>query len=148
MNIQKKTETSALELMAVVFSLHPAVQTKVYAMVASPIAGQVKLAKTPLPDSTTFPAHITDTRHLLQQCQRLLYSVYYSEMGWRPNSKAHTQFEIREEEQLFCDRYDETAIWTVQLTPKLCHLCDLSDRNGIRIHYKNSIRDTFYMPPT
>ena len=112
MNIQKKTETSALELMAVVFSLHPAVQTKVYAMVASPIAGQVKLAKTPLPDSTTFPAHITDTRHLLQQCQRLLYSVYYSEMGWRPNSKAHTQFEIREEEQLFCDRYDETAIWT------------------------------------
>ena len=119
MNIQKKTDTSALNLMAVVFSLHPAVQTKVYPMVASPIAGQVKLAAlTPLPeDSTTFPAHITDTRHLLKKCQRLLYSVYYGEMGWRPNSKAHTQFEIREEEQLFCDRYDETAIWTAIVDP-------------------------------
>ena len=102
--------------MAVVFSLNPDVQTKVYPITSSPIAEQAQLASTPLPKSA-IPAHMRDLHQLLKQCQKLLYTVYYREMGWRPNAKAHTQFDIREEEKLFCDRYDETAIWTVILDP-------------------------------
>lgn len=106
----------AVELMAVVFSLHPDVKTTVYPITSSPVSEQVQLASTPLPESD-IPAHMTDKHWLLKQCQKLLYMVYYREMGWRPNSKAHTQFDIRKEEKLFCDRYDETAIWTVVLDP-------------------------------
>ena len=102
--------------MAVVFSMHPDVQTKVYPITSSPIAEHAQLASTPLSDSA-IPPHMTDKHKLLKQCQQLLYKVYYREMGWRPNAKAHTQFEILEEEKLFCDRYDETAMWTVILDP-------------------------------
>ena len=114
--------TVAVELMAVVFSLHPGVQTKVYPITASPIANpqQTQLASTATQLSlseSTIPAHMKDLHQLLKQCQKLLYTVYYREMCWRPNAKAHTQFEIREEEKLFCDRYDETAIWTVIIDP-------------------------------
>ncbi len=120
---QKAPETRALELMAVVFSMHPSVQTKVFPIVASPIAEKVQLASSSLCEGSSgdvvLPATklLTDTRGLLQQCQKILYSVYYREMGWRPNSNAHTQFEIDEEKGLFCDRYDETAIWTAIIDP-------------------------------
>jgi len=119
---QSNTKKAAVELMAVVFSLHPDVQTKVYPMVTSPIAGNVKLASSPLPESTILPANMTDTHRLLKQCQNLLYKVYYREMGWRPNPQAHTQFEVREEEQLFCDRYDKTAVWTAMVDPSRCEV--------------------------
>ena len=122
MKNQSNTEKTKVELMAVVFSLHPDVQTKVYPMVTSPIAGNVKLASSPLPESTVLPANMVDTHRLLKQCQSLLYKVYYREMGWRPNPQAHTQFEVREEEQLFCDRYDKTAIWTAMVNPSRCEV--------------------------
>merc|ERR1719319_834327 len=58
---------------------------------------------------------MNDPHQLLQQCRKLLYQVYHCEMGWRPDPSAHTQFEIREKK--FCDRYDETAMWTAFIDP-------------------------------
>jgi len=86
-------------------------------MISSPIAEQVQMASRPLPESAIPGAYMTDTHHLLQQCQKLLYTVYCDELGWHPNPNAHTQFNIQEEEQLFCDRYDKVAMWAVIIDP-------------------------------
>jgi len=101
-------------LAAVVFSVRPEVQTKVYPFLCSPIAGDNVLASCPQPASSA-PPYMTDPHHLLQQCRELLYQEYHCRMGWRPDPSAHTKFEIRE--KMFCDRYDETAMWISIIDP-------------------------------
>merc|ERR1719319_2133886 len=38
---------------------------------------------------------MTDPHLLLQQCRELLYQEYHCRMGWRPDTSAHTKFEIQ-----------------------------------------------------
>lgn len=103
-------------LQAVIFSLHPAVQTQVYRIRASSHAKNIRLANGP---RSYLPHDIPNRQSLLQQCRQLLYNTYYQELGWRPNPKAHTQFYIHNDngdnQPQFCDRFDEVATWVTIL---------------------------------
>jgi len=106
-------EDSVLPLIAVVFSLHPAVHSTLYGLGASASPRGIELAQ-----RLVYADHLVpDDAELLRGCRRLLYEVYHDELQWSPNADAHTQFALDHDNSLFMDRYDESAVWIAVFSP-------------------------------
>lgn len=115
--ICKHQKNTTVKWITVVFSLHPdwMCKPKVYPFVASPLAeAQAQLASTRLDSAPTTNHHCTGPRYLLKTMPKInVLGVLLWDWLASKLRGTHTIRDSRKKTNWFCDRYDETAIWTV-----------------------------------